>query len=501
IGFILLVLFLAIIVPQVIAADTAQADYLYAADISAYRFLPAVISAGDTVTLAIDVLNKGSIINLENIDLSLDTGNYFESVQTTNNINSIVGNTTKTTVLKFKVKDNTPAGYYQAILNLSYTRVDYQGVRTDVNQTKTLTIPVSTSQKNIGIEFNPKVISPGSQTELSVSVSNYSSMPISNVLFSWTEANKVILPLGSDNRRFAAYIGPGEKYDFNYLVVADPSIVTGIYPIDVSVNYTDSNGQRSQTSQVGLIVGGKTNFQVSSDTTSTGQISFSLANIGSNNAAAVVVQLTRQPGLTITGSDTVIIGNINKGDYSLANFTVQSTTLSDQNGAVQRTGTGFNRTANSQSATGTTQQTGGNFPNDFNGTNFPARQSQSGFVVDIYYTDTTGERQHIQQPFQLGTARTGITTTTGTGFGTAGRQQNSDQLLLVGVLAVILVVGLAYNKFVAKKKWKSLAKYTAIGIIIPLVIVFFAPSSLSSTILAAVFAIGALAVFFIKQTK
>jgi len=332
---------------------------------------------------------------------------------------------------------------------------------------------------------------------LTVTVSNNSSVPLSNVAFSWTESTGAILPLGSDNKRFISYIGQGEKYDFNYLVVADPSIVTGIYPLSVTLSYNDSTGTKTQTSQVGLIIGGKSDFQISADTLSSGQISFSLANIGSNNASAVVVKMPAQVGLTITGSDTVIIGNINKGDYSVANFTVSAT---DQNAALRN----LNRTGSGTQTNSATQPPVGN-PRDFNSfdqnslNNFAQRQTQGSFNVDIYYTDTTGERQTIHYPFQLGAAKgstTGIVSG-GVGFATGRTQQgSSDTLLIVGILAAIVIIAALFNKFVAKKKWKVFGIAALIGIIVPAIILFFIPSSLASTILAAVFLIGVLVVLF-----
>jgi len=486
-------LLLLVLLPQVMASTAQQADYLYPAQITDYRFLPEIITAGDTVSMAVDIQNIGALVAMTDVNSTLDIGDYFEPVQITSNVNSIAAGSTKTTVLKFKVKDSTPSGYYQIFLNLSFNRTDYTGNVIDVNQTKVLTVPVSASQKNVEIKVNPSVISPGNQTPLTVSILNNSSTPLSNVSFSWTESTGAILPLGSDNKRFASYIGAGEKFDFNYLVVADPSIVTGIYPLSVSLSYNDSNGQKTQTSQVGIVVGGKTDFQISSDTLSSGQVSFSIANIGSNNASAVVVKMPAQTGLTITGSDTVIIGTINKGDYSVANFTVQST---DQNANSQRNNT---RTGTQTNLPG--QQSPG-ISRDFNSPDmnsnpaFNQRQNQGGFIIDIYYTDTTGERQIIHYPFQLGTAKATVTgMASGNGF-SSGRQQGTDNLLLIGVFAVILIIGVIFNKFVAKKDWKKLGIVALIGIIIPAIIIFFAPSSLSSVIFAAVFFIGILAVFF-----
>lgn len=491
IGLIFLMAFCLISATQfVFAAESMQADYLYPAEITDYRFLPSSITAGDTISVAIDVQNKGSLISIVDLNLSLDTGDYLEPILATNNINSIAANATKTSVLKFKVKDSTPAGYYQIFLNMSFKRVDYKGNSVDVNQTKVLTVPVVSSQKNLGIEVNPKAISPGKQTPLTISISNLSANPVSNVLLTWTDSSEVILPLGSDNRKFVSSINAGQTIDFDYLVVADPSITTGVYPITISISYNDPNGSKTQESEVGLIAGGKTDFQISADTTSSsGQVSFSIANIGSNNASAVIVQMPKQNGLAITGSDTVIIGTINKGDYSVANFTI-SASLTDQN-LTQRTGV---------NPTGTNPP-GINSPPvdsqaDFNRAQAIQKVSSGNYLVDIYYTDTTGERQHVQSNFQLG-SRTQAT------LGATGlrQQQSGVDLMLVGALAILVIAGVVYNKQVAKKDWKKLGIAIIIGIIVPVLIILFAPSSLSSTIFASVLLAGVLVVFFKKIGK
>jgi len=484
-------LVLTVFVSQTAFAATMQGDYLYAADVTDVRFLPASITAGDTVSMALDVQNKGTTVAISDVVASLELGSYFEPITTTDTISSIGPGATKTSVLKFRVKDDVQAGYYQVFLTLNYKRVDYPGTSiVDVNQTKTITVAVSSGQNNLGVEINPKVISPGSQIPLTFTISNPSSNTISNVLLTWEESNQVLLPLGSDNRKFADKISSGQSVDFNYMIVADPSSTTGVYPIDITLTYNDSTGAQKQTSQVGIIVGGGTTFQISSDTLTSGQVSFSIANVGSNNASAVVVQLKRQPGLTITGSDTVIIGNINKGDYSTANFTVQATT--DQNASSQRGG--FNRTGSSSQ-----QPTGAQTLPDFNAEAMAQRIAQSGYVVDVYYTDTTGQRLTLEQPFQLGSART---TTSATGFSVNGRtQQDNSGTITIIVMAVIVVIGALFNKFKAKIKWKKFAKVVALGVIIPGAIILFVPSSYISMTLAGVFLIGTLAWLFLKEGK
>ncbi|MFA6399951.1 MAG: hypothetical protein WCW44_06335, partial [archaeon] len=141
---VLLVLFCALMLPQVFAATSTQGDYLYLAEISSPRFVPSTISAGDLVSLAVDLTNKGATVNMDDVNAELEVGNYFEPVSISDHSLQIKSGETKTFVLKFRVKDNTPAGIYNVSLNVNYLR---QGQV--VSQVETVNVTVSSAQNNV----------------------------------------------------------------------------------------------------------------------------------------------------------------------------------------------------------------------------------------------------------------------------------------------------------------------------------------------------------------
>jgi hypothetical protein len=111
------------------------------------------------------------------------------------------------------------------------------------------------------------------------------------------------------------------------------------------------------------------------------QMSFSVANIGSNPANSVSVVIPDQPGWSVSGSNSVIIGNLNKGDYTVASFKLQSP-LSNMN---SQNGTGRSNTS-------------------FQGR--PMQRSMNGSSdtvhVQIAYTDTMGERNVVDKYVKIG---------------------------------------------------------------------------------------------------
>ncbi|OQA31569.1 MAG: hypothetical protein BWY55_00410 [archaeon ADurb.Bin336] len=482
-----------------------QSDYLYPAEISGYRFLPSTITSGNVVSVAVDIYNKGSLVSMDDIILTLDinTGDYLEPVEESSTIiNSISKGSTKTAVLKFKVNESTPPGYYNLFLKMSFKRTDYKGNAIDVNQTNILIVPVSASQESIGIEINPKVISPGNQTQLMITLTNHNSNPISNISFYWTESNEVIVPLGSDNKRFISYIGPNEKYDINYLVVADPSIVTGVYPINTNLTYVSSNGEKTQSSEVGVIIGGKTDFQVSQEMTTNGTISFSIANIGSNTASSVIVQLPPQNGLSVSGSDTVILGSISKGDYSVASFGVTANQF-DANSMGSMRDMPNSRVRNENDFGNPFGQRVVNQEikdNNIGSNQIPKSNFEQNYIL-ISYTDTTGERQTIKHFFQLNSGvgfSKGINTTQRelNSFNNSTNQSLSNLFLILPAIIFISIVAVLYNKFYAKKNWKQFFITTLIGWIILLLVMVLVPNQLIVLILAILFLVSVFFMFF-----
>ncbi len=413
-------------------------EYAYLAEIQNTSFLPSTIHAGDTVSLAVDVHNKGSSITIQDLNAFLDVGDQFEPVSLTDIESSIVSGATKTLVFSFYVNENTIPGHYPVILSLSYLRNG-----TLVTEQHEIIVPVTGVQNNIDVTLEPRVVNPGNQTNVIFSLTNVSGAPLSNISFSWAEENSLILPVGSDNKRYVSIIQPGEKVNVQYTVAVDPNIATGIYPLTIDLSFIDNNGTQEQTSEIGIIVGGTTNFEVSAEMTTT-QLSISIANIGSNNAGAVVAKLLTPLGGSSGGSNVSILGNLNKGDFTIATFALasQSTTVPPSTGSIPSGGLGQ----------GVPNRAGG-MVRDSNMSGSLPRNIE----LEISYTDTTGERQSIKKTITLGASSGSF----GTGLNTA-RATGVSPLMAWGLLILLVGGGIVYNQFKSKKDWKALAMRLAI---------------------------------------
>lgn len=444
----------------------AGVDKAYLLEITDTRFLPETIYVGDIVSVAVDVENTGSVLTVVDLEAELDIGNQFEGIELTDTIDQIKKDTVKTLVFKFMVKEDTLPGYYSATITIDYVR---EGTDITVTETETIIIPVTKSEKNLDVTLEPRVINPGNQTDVVFTVKNIGGTPVSNLSFTWTEENNFILPVGTDNKRYVSVLMAGEEAIVSYIMAADPNIETGIYPLDITMSFTDIDGTKTQESQLGIIVGGKTDFEVSAEILTTGQLSISIANIGSNNADAVVVRIPEQEGISTSGTNTSILGNLNKGDFTLANFEVRTTTI--------RTG-----------------QAPGTVPRPSEGDRTDNRRT---LLMEIDYTDTTGERQSVQKTIEMDF----VFSETETGF--AGRKQagNTNAYFAWALLLVFACGTVAVNKYKAGRDWKKIAKILAVLAILWLATIFLLGSGITAIIIVAIISFAILAWFFKARVK
>ncbi|MBN1941207.1 MAG: COG1361 S-layer family protein [Candidatus Diapherotrites archaeon] len=456
--------FLAMILNSAFAQTGA--DKAYPIEVTGTSFLPETIYAGDVVSLAVDIENTGSFLSVSDLQATLEIGNQFEGIEVDNSVDTIKKGTTKTLVFKFRAKEDTLPGYYPATVTMTYLRGDLDA---RVTATESITIPVAKTEKNLDVTLEPRVINPGNQTEVAFTIKNIGGTPVSNIGFSWEEENDLILPVGADNKRYVSVLTAGESAKVSYILAADPNIATGIYPLNIAMTFTDIDGTKTQESQIGLIVGGKTDFEISAEILSTGQLSISIANIGSNNADAVVVRIPRQEGISVSGSNASILGNLNKGDFTLANFQVRTTAMA-----------------------------GGRFPGTTQGAVPQQEDNARTVLLEIDYTDTTGERQSVQKSVELDFAVSDIITgTTGTMNGRFRQSSSGSSLTPWILLAAIAVGAVAIHKFWARKKnWKKLGAIIVIAIVLFLAAIFFLNSNTIALAAATVVSCGLLAWFF-----
>lgn len=267
-------------------------------------------------------------------------------------------------------------------------------------------------------DISPTALVPGETTGLEFRLENNGNADLNNVIFSWEEKTGNILPIGSSNTKSIDSLDQGTSRTLDFDAVTSASATPGLYELTFTIKFDDANGTAiTQTSNAGIIIGGQTDFDVSVSDVSSSGVVLSVINTGKNPADSVEVIIPEQSNFQVTGSSSSIIGNLAKGDYSVASFQINSLT-----------------------------------------------RSASNLNVEIQYTDTTGIRQILNKTIELqststgtsasSTASTSSASTTATGYSVGSSSGNSNTLLIIGFAAsMILTIGVII--FIVKKNGKK----------------------------------------------
>ncbi len=249
-------------------------------------------------------------------------------------------------------------------------------------------LPISVTSKffSENIEIDKTSIMPGIGTPITFTIHNLGGAPLKNALFSWSESTGILLPVGSGNSRYIGYLAPGESEQLQYTVMASVDAKPDLYTLNMNLQYETALGNQTSkntlSTNAGIFIGGQTDFDVAFSESSAGQTSLSVANIGITPAYSVTVRIPEQPGYKVDGPTVAIVGNLDKGDYTLVSF--QITQTGSRNAAAFGTGSSMiNRTGVPSGSQRMTQQ--GNLT------------MQGVLKVLVEYTDGSGKRNIIEK--------------------------------------------------------------------------------------------------------
>ncbi|MBN1544898.1 COG1361 S-layer family protein [Candidatus Woesearchaeota archaeon] len=425
-----------------VASVSAEYTYISPSDIVSASLLnqnPDPGMAGNIVELRVAVENWGAKPS-EGYDVEVLLDYPFEAVpgeEYTKNTGAFQGFqvNSEQKILKFKArvdKDATDGNYDLNLLIYEPGEKDYATTK------KTLSVEISSRESAEVIYIDKVKLIPGQQTPIEFTINNVGSSPLRELSFSWNNADDIILPVGAGDTKYIKYLGVGEKTTVTYDAMADTNADPGLYKIEMTLTYEDSvTGElTTMTNNAGIYVGGTTDFEVAYSESSGGETSFSVANVGSNPAYSVSVKIPKQDGWTVTGSNSVIIGNLNVGDYTIATFTVQ-----------QAAGVQAGMPARSSATTKTTDTT--NPQKAPAGNTTASRQQSQDLTVQIIYTDTMGYRNTVEKAVPMSAANN----STANGFARNGVRTVQQQNFLVKYkwyilgLALISAVLVAYPRY------------------------------------------------------
>jgi hypothetical protein len=378
---------------------------------------PDPAKAGEMVELRFMIENTGGQAT-NDLELELQTQYPFMEIPGEEYVKSIsalkayqMG--TDAVMVKYKVRVDK-----DAIKGTNEIKLKISEEGSDVSIIKEFDVDVTGSESAQAIYLDKSLLVPGEETPLKFTITNTGSSPLQDLVFSWNEENGYILPVYSDNTKYVKYIDVGESADIDYTVVADVNAEPGLYRLDLTLTYESDEGASEQlTMKTGIFIGGETDFDVTFSESTSGTTSLSVANTGNNPAYSVTVRIPSQQSYSVTGSTSSIIGNLDKGDYTIVSFQISS--------AGAFAGGRMNRTMDQVPA------------------EEPQSAQGSNLKVMIDYTDTTGKRHTLEKsvPIQFRAADSATTTTAYGTFNTTRQQSNAIAVYLPYIIVALVAAG------------------------------------------------------------
>jgi hypothetical protein len=335
-------------------------------------------------------------------------------------------------IIKFKlfIDKDAPEGVYELDIRI------WDG--TGTSTTKTIDIEVRGREYAQIITISRANIDLAREESLEFVITNTGKSPLANMVFSWNDPDGIILPVYSDNTKYIKYLDVGESVEVGYTVMADVNAQPGLYQIDLNLQF---EGYESTTGEIdttaGIFVGGGTDFDVAFSGSSGGETSFSIANIGSVSANSVTVSIPDQRGWRVSGIDSVIIGNLNKGDYTIASFNLQQEVVGALQGLPEE-----DRQINKE----------------LNQTRpFSSAKQPSALNIEISYTDARGERRTTTKEVDIDPSAMGSTSDGSVHGGRANvpgasTQKTSTTTMWAGIGIVALIVLVFVHKRYRKER-------------------------------------------------
>lgn len=374
---------------------------------------PAI--AGDVVDVRLGIQNIGGketknliVEFMPQYPFTIASGE--NPIQKLGTINAYQGSSDSLTlkIIKYtiKVDKDASAGSYEL-------RVRYYEEGSGAYVDKSLTLTVKNSESAEVIHIDKTNLLPGKQSPITFRINNVGNSPLRDLTFYFENTENIILPVGSDNTRYIKYIDVGNSSEIQYQVIADSTAVAGLYKLNLYLSYYDSSNRSTHkiSSIAGVYVGGATDFDIAFSEASNSQTSFTIANIGANPANSVSIIVPEQKSWAVNGPNTVIIGNLNKGDYTVASFKLQARGQTAFNGSRRELG----------------------------------NTTQEPLKIDVAYTDTMGERVLISKEIKLSPAMLSTNSTAisfnRTSIQTQKWYKNSYTYIVV---LILLAVGIYY---------------------------------------------------------
>ena len=316
---------------------------------------------GEDATITVNVKNSGvntmKLLNQTAIEYSdLPTTAKFVTVKLTSDndaitiksdpqmVETILASGTGSAVqFKAKISSNATAGEYQLplIINYKYPRIIKQQKDSefeDTYNTAEVTVPVSIrikpEAKIAVVEADPDLIAAGTGGYLRLKIKNIGPEDGSKATVKLARSgSSAIIP--TDSTVFIGDFKSNSIVNCTFKIVASTDATNQTYPVDISVTYTNREGEivTTGTETIGIPVNAKTSFTVISPVQSIAAGTESTIEVTYRNTGNLTIYNTQSRltphGLVTSDSNQAFLGTIGPGESVTAHYNVQVDALAE----------------------------------------------------------------------------------------------------------------------------------------------------------------------------
>jgi hypothetical protein len=423
-------IFSILILTNIYAAQKTTMEGL-ALSVDLLNQTPEPARAGDIVEFRFNLQNKGNL-SVNDLTATLNYSYPFseipgeETIRTINKIFAYQDNdNAQILIYKLFVDKDAPNGTYEISLRIK---------RSDQEITNIYKFNINVIGKEYAqiITINKSNIDFGVVDNLDFLITNTGNSQLKNIVFSWIDPTETLLPVNSDNTKYIKSLEVGESKTLSYNVMANSNSTPGLYKLNLSLNFENEDFQETTINTIaGIFIGGQTDFDITFSESDSGVISLSIANIGNNPAYSINLIIPEQENYSVTGSNSSILGNLDKGDYTIGSFNITSKRTMD-----------FNTTTRPTQTQNTPAQ------------NTPIQNKNNLLKVTVEYTDSLGQRNSITKEINIQqNTRTTIGTTTGAVSQFNRRTTKSTNWYIYIIIGVVVLscAFYAYKKYQKNK--------------------------------------------------
>jgi hypothetical protein len=315
---------IGMIISTLLIAQVASAAYLVTENAPVYP--------GDTTYVYVPIQNMGYGNTMEDVSVKLapKENASANAVTILNEVDSLgtITDWGDQRTAKFRIYVNPDAieGDYYFNVFVTYRGLQTDSSNTPMMQTTKLVDQILTIKGNpmiMVVNSSLDIVAPTSKNTETLTFQNKGTGTVQNafVEINLANTNSVFSILGGGKQFSLGTMKAGDVSSIMFDLAVDIAARPGVYNIPVHItgqnNYSNDN-------IIGLVVAGMTNFDISY-VESLGSFSLNVANVGISPANAVAINLPRQNNFSITGATSSVIGNLNPGDYTSANFQITKT--------------------------------------------------------------------------------------------------------------------------------------------------------------------------------